>query len=128
MSFPKPTHSRKGGMLGGRNRKHWRTVRQALKGLGRAQPYDAVRKRSQAANPYWHVSRSLGEDVRERLRATPRSGGSREDVADKFELPCHVGMNGFHDVYGRLDWNRPSGTITSGCANLSKGDSAILSC
>ena len=121
LSFPEPTHSRTGSSRGRREKKRWRTVRQTLKGVGRAQPYAAVRKRKQVASPFWHVSRSLGEEVRKRLRDTPRSGGSREDVADKYELACHAGMNGFHDVYGRLDWNRPSGTITSGCSNISKG-------
>jgi DNA (cytosine-5)-methyltransferase 1 len=119
-TFPKATHGRNPDARAGTQRK-WRTVRQALRGLGRAKCHAAVRREGADPSPHWHVSRFLGEEMRQRLRATPKSGGSRADVSPEFELACHVGLDGFHDVYGRLDWNLPSVTITSGCTNLSKG-------
>jgi DNA (cytosine-5)-methyltransferase 1 len=37
-------------------------------------------------------------------------------------LACHQRHpEGFYDVYGVMDWNAPSPTITSGCTNASKG-------
>lgn len=59
--------------------------------------------------------------VMERIKATPRNGGSRRDIP-KFELTCHKdSAMGFRDVYGRLRWDGLACTITSGCLNPSKG-------
>jgi DNA (cytosine-5)-methyltransferase 1 len=61
-------------------------------------------------------------EVMERIKATPKNGGSRGDLPKRFELECHkvVGV-GFNDVYGRLRWDDYSTTITGGCLNPSKG-------
>lgn len=59
--------------------------------------------------------------VMNRIKATPKDGGSRSDVPE-FELSCHKRENiGFRDVYGRLRWDDLSSTITGGCLNPSKG-------
>lgn len=59
--------------------------------------------------------------VMERIRATPKNGGSRADVPE-FALKCHKDEKiGFRDVYGRMRWNDYSPTITGGCLNPSKG-------
>ncbi len=61
-------------------------------------------------------------EVFERIRLTPKNGGSRKDLPDEFELECHKKKNvGFNDIYGRLRWNDFSTTITGGCLNPSKG-------
>ncbi|GAI81667.1 unnamed protein product, partial [marine sediment metagenome] len=61
-------------------------------------------------------------EVQERINLTPKDGGSRKDLPEKYELKCHKGKNiGFNDVYGRLRWNDYSTTITGGCLNPSKG-------
>jgi len=121
--LPQPTHARKPGKKSALQ--PWRTVRETLRGdqrLGRAHSFGVMRKRQQDPGPQWHVARTLGDALIEQLRQTPRSGGSREDLPDDFvQLQCHAGFNGFHDVYGRLDWDKPSVAITSGCTNLSKG-------
>lgn len=60
--------------------------------------------------------------VKERIRLTPKDGGSWKDLPKKYVLECHKGENvGFNDVYGRLRWNSHSTTITGGCLNPSKG-------
>jgi DNA (cytosine-5)-methyltransferase 1 len=60
-------------------------------------------------------------EVMERIKATPKNGGSRADVPE-FQLACHKGDKvGFRDVYGRMRWNDYSPTITGGCLNPSKG-------
>jgi DNA (cytosine-5)-methyltransferase 1 len=62
------------------------------------------------------------EKVKERIKATPKNGGSRGDLHQKFNLKCHKKKNiGFNDVYGRLRWDDYSTTITGGCLNPSKG-------
>lgn len=59
--------------------------------------------------------------VMERIKATPKNGGSRKDVP-QFELECHKKENvGFFDIYGRMAWDTYSPTITGGCLNPSKG-------
>jgi len=61
-------------------------------------------------------------DIQKRIELTPKNGGSRKDLPDKYILKCHQGANiGFNDVYGRLRWDDYSTTITGGCLNPSKG-------
>lgn len=59
--------------------------------------------------------------VMDRIRAVPKDGGSRTDLPPFLQLDCHKKSNGYSDVYGRMAWNKPSPTITSGCTNPSKG-------
>jgi DNA (cytosine-5)-methyltransferase 1 len=56
-----------------------------------------------------------------RFAATPKNGGSRQSLPPDLVLACHQSHNGHRDVYGRLRWDRPSGTITAGCTQPSKG-------
>jgi DNA (cytosine-5)-methyltransferase 1 len=37
------------------------------------------------------------------------------------KLRCHETSDGFKDVYGRMAWDEPAPTITTGCFNPSKG-------
>jgi len=57
----------------------------------------------------------------ELIRAVPKNGGSRSDLPTKYHLTCHESTDGFKDVYGRMAWDSPAPTITSGCTNPSKG-------
>jgi DNA (cytosine-5)-methyltransferase 1 len=68
-----------------------------------------------------HISSKTGSDVLRFIRMVPHDGGSRTDVDKAFWLPCHIHHDGHKDVYGRMSWDRPSNTITSGCTNPSKG-------
>lgn len=62
------------------------------------------------------------ERIKQRIRLTPKDGGSWKDLPEEYILNCHKGENiGFNDVYGRLRWNDYSTTITGGCLNPSKG-------
>ncbi len=60
-------------------------------------------------------------EVMEIIRAIPRDGGSRSALPNSLQLECHKSNTGFHDVYGRMAWNKPAPTITTGCINPSKG-------
>lgn len=55
------------------------------------------------------------------IRSVPKDGGSRSQLPATMRLACHQRTAGFHDVYGRMSWDSPSPTITSGCVNPSKG-------
>ena len=60
--------------------------------------------------------------IREMIALIPKNGGSRSQLPDKYILPCHKkNPDGFKDVYGRMAWDKPSPTITGGCASPSKG-------
>jgi DNA (cytosine-5)-methyltransferase 1 len=60
--------------------------------------------------------------VMERIKKTPKNGGSWKDLPKRYILNCHKGKNvGFNDIYGRLRWDDCSTTITGGCLNPSKG-------
>jgi len=65
--------------------------------------------------------RVRSERMRQLIRDIPKDGGSRSDLPEDRQLPCHKRSDGFRDVYGRMAWDSVSPTITSGCFNPSKG-------
>ncbi len=67
-----------------------------------------------------HVRRRHGDVAIRRLEAIP-TGGGRLDLPDELQLACHRGHKGHYDVYGRMSWDSPSPTITSGCTNITRG-------
>jgi DNA (cytosine-5)-methyltransferase 1 len=73
-------------------------------------------------DPVHHMYPHHGPEVQHRIEITPHDGGSRSDLPDEYTLECHKKAGiGFHDVYGRLAWDKVSSTITGGCLNPSKG-------
>lgn len=57
-----------------------------------------------------------------RLKQTPHNGGSRSDWKDKGLItPCHRGIKGFGNSYGRLAWDLPAPTITTRFYTYSSG-------
>ncbi len=76
----------------------------------------------QSSDPLHKIFPKHTPKVQERIALTPKDGGSRKDLPEKYTLKCHKGDNiGFNDVYGRLRWDDYSTTITGGCLNSSKG-------
>ena len=61
------------------------------------------------------------EHVISLIQRVPKNGGSRLDLRDVDQLRCHMRVDGFKDVYGRMAWRKAAPTITSGCINPSKG-------
>lgn len=59
--------------------------------------------------------------VQSLIRRIPKDGGSRTDLDSTEQLECHRRTAGFHDVYGRMAWDKVAPTITSGFVNPSKG-------
>ena len=70
---------------------------------------------------YNHVANKLSDLNIERINHIRKNGGSRNSLPESLELNCHRKNTGHSDVYGILDINKPSITITGGCMSYSKG-------
>jgi len=60
-------------------------------------------------------------NVKRIIASIPKNGGSRSALPDDLVLKCHKKSDGFKDIYGRMAWDKPAPTITTGCFNPSKG-------
>lgn len=107
--LPEPTH----GPPGSRLARHV-TVREAIGLLphlscGEQSPTDPM-----------HRARRHSELVIRRLRSLG-PGGSRAELPPHLQLRCHRDHDGHKDAYGRMGWDRPAPTLTTGCTNTSRG-------
>lgn len=94
----------------------WKTVEDAIGGL--PEPRSELGKTIPN-----HVPDNISELNRERISHVP-PGGGRSDIPVHLRLPCHsvsVETAGHRGVYGRLDWDKPSGTITTKCNSFTRG-------
>lgn len=117
IDMPAATHSRtkKNGLP------RWRTVRDAINGMQEPLTFREARARGGAQLFDWHVVREVSAATRARLRAA-RPGGNWFEFPNEIRVECHKGSyRGFRNVYGRLEWDEPSATITAGCTTFSKG-------
>lgn len=87
---------------------HYLTVRDAIGALptlddGAIDPIDPL-----------HRASRLSETNRKRIRQSV-PGGSWKDWDDNLKLPCHKKSTGkgYRAVYGRMEWDKPSPTITT---------------
>ncbi|MFW6106674.1 MAG: DNA cytosine methyltransferase [bacterium] len=74
-----------------------------------------------SGDPPHDLGEHRSERIRDLIAKIPRDGGSRTDLPDSDQLPCHMKCDGFKDVYGRMAWDDVAPTITGGCFNPSKG-------
>lgn len=117
--FPQPTHGNpRSQEVKSGSRKKWLTVRDAVKKYPKLRAGENGEKRGRYPN---HVAPETGKRVLAFIQKVPADGGSRRDVPKRYWIKCHRGHEGHNDVYGRLSWGSPSGTITTGCTNISKG-------
>jgi DNA (cytosine-5)-methyltransferase 1 len=85
---------------------------------------DAIYKLPKAGKSGDHLHdlpENRAKKIARRIRAIPRDGGSRNALPKRWKLACHEDSDGFKDVYGRMAWDEPAPTITTGCFNPSKG-------
>ncbi len=117
IEIPKPTHSK----TGENGLPKWKTVQEALTGLGKPVSLKESASYGGPRNLNWHITRNLSDINIERLKYV-KPGGPRYDIPDSLRPKCHQGKDiGFGNVYGRMSWDSPSPTITGGCTVLSKG-------
>lgn len=96
----------------------YRTVRDAI-GYGQ---YPVIKHGEECKDKKFpnHRSASLSELNLERIRCI-KEGQGRKDWPEKLMLKCHKKHEGHSDVYGRLEWDKPSVTLTTKCTNISNG-------
>lgn len=74
-----------------------------------------------SGDPLHDHGETRSDAVADLIKLIPPDGGSRTALAADQQLACHQRQSGWFDVYGRMSWDDPSPTITSGCVNPSKG-------
>jgi DNA (cytosine-5)-methyltransferase 1 len=120
--LPQATHSGKGaeGLL------PWKTVREAIGDL------PAIRAGETYVDPEGHILNHKCENLSplniRRMQIIRQNGGSRVGLPDELVLDCHkkIGedgkvFDGHKDVYGIMNADKPSPTMTGGCLRYSKG-------
>ena len=99
----------------------WRTVRDTIEDMPEPVTLAEARAKGHVERSDWHVVRELSHKNVERIRAA-KAGRTWTRIPEHLRPPCHRdGYVGFTNVYGRMEWDRPSPTITGGCTTLSKG-------
>ena len=90
------------------NEKNYLTVRDAIGKLRPLQAGEVDQK-----DPI-HRASSLSIINKKRIRASVQ-GGTWRDWSDDLKLECHIKKTGktFPSVYGRMEWDKPSPTITT---------------
>lgn len=88
------------------------TVKDAI---GCYDQFPKIRAGNQDPSPFMHSASSLSSINLERVRATPKNGGSRLAWAGdaRLQLECYKTHDGHYDVYGRMSWKKPAPTITT---------------
>lgn len=119
--LPKATHdiAAKDGLL------LWKTVREAIGDLPAIKAGETYPDDGKIHN---HKCAGLDEINIRRIRAIRANGGSRAGLQDDLVLECHKKkdrdgnvFSGHKDVYGIMDADKPSPTMTGGCLCYSKG-------
>jgi DNA (cytosine-5)-methyltransferase 1 len=114
--LPEPTHSKDG-----LKRTKWKTVREAIGSFSEPLTLSETKNKYAFPTREWHVVRDIKEISLARLKSIS-AGASRHDLPEELRPNCHRGMNkGFSNVYGRMEWDQVSPTITGGCTTLSRG-------
>lgn len=120
-ALPIATHNKNGtdGL------KSWKTVRDAI---GDLPPIKAGELYQGNVNIHNHKCASLSDINLKRIKEIRKHGGTRTGLPDELVLECHKKkdskgnvFNGHKDVYGIMDPDKPSPTITGGCLCYSKG-------
>ncbi|MBE7703872.1 MAG: DNA cytosine methyltransferase [Cyanobacteria bacterium SIG28] len=110
LDYPAKTH--------GPGLKEYVTVRDAI---GKGQ-YPSIKAGETCSNPKFlnHRAASLSELNLKRIQCI-KEGQGRKDWPEELRLKCHQNHKGHCDVYGRLEWDKPSVTLTTKCTNISNG-------
>lgn len=105
--------------------KKWKTVREAIGDLPAIKAGEAYVDNGKIHN---HKCAGLSDTNLRRIKAIRANGGSRNGLPQSLVLDCHKKkdndgkvFSGHGDVYGIMNPDKPSPTITGGCLCYSKG-------
>ena len=99
----------------------WVSVRKAIGHMRAPVTLSTAKRNGGPTSHKWHVVRDLMPKTKARLRAS-LPGRTWLALDEALRPPCHQsGYVGFTNVYGRMDWNEVSPTITGGCTTPCKG-------
>lgn len=92
------------------------TVRQTIKNL------PPIRSGEESPDDPMHRARALSELNIKRIEQS-KPGGTWEDWDEELRAPCHQKPSGqtYKSVYGRMEWDKPSPTITTQFHNFGSG-------
>lgn len=113
--LPLPTHANPRTKT---NLKPWKTVRDTIANLPKLQA-----GQTDLSTPN-HEARNHSDKILKLISLIPKDGGSWRDLPPELWLPCHVRLKdnkGAGNIYGRLWWDKPSGTMTCRCTSPSCG-------
>ncbi len=88
----------------------WRTIRKAF---GELVSFKLATGKQSKHDPL-HRAPKHSPLVIARLKQIPPNGGSRSSLPEHLRLKCHRRQVGHADVYGRMDFEKPSNTIRTG--------------
>lgn len=112
LSLPRPTHGIDDNSFA--EVEPVLTVRDSIEG------YTAISDGEESDDYLNHMARKLQPHHKTIVKAVPKDGGSRRDVADtSILLKCHRdNPNAHKDVFGRMSWDAPSPTLTARCTDV----------
>lgn len=113
IELPQPTHSKYGDVKG---TSKWvnASVILGLPSLKAGEEY-------KSNGIYNHFSNGISDLNIKRMIYIRNHGGSISSLPSSLQLNSHKNFSGYGDVYGILDMNKPSNTITGGCLSYTKG-------
>lgn len=106
ISFPDPKY--------GEGLRPYRVVRDAIA------KYPPISHGASHSDIKDHEAAKLSDLLLKRISVL-KPGEDRRSWPDELKLKCHINKKGHSDVYGRLDWDKPSVTLTTKCISLSNG-------
>jgi len=119
IDFPKQTHVKPSKT--NQELPRWITVRETI---GEMEEPITLKTSHENGGPQrydWHVVRDVSTRTMEILRAV-KPGQARHNIEKSLRPNCHKDNNeGYNNVYGRMEWEHASPTITGGCTTFSKG-------
>jgi DNA (cytosine-5)-methyltransferase 1 len=117
--LPKQTHASNPILKKGL--KQWLPISKVIRNMPRAVSLSYANENGGPEKFRWHIVRNLTKLSKKRLKAV-KPGQNRSALPIGLRPDCHKEENnGFGNVYGRLRWNAPSVTITSGCTTPCMG-------
>lgn len=93
------------------------TVRDAIGGL------EKLNSGESSQHDFIHRAAKISDKNLQRIRQSIPGGSWKKDWDDELKLECHKNDSGktYVSVYGRMEWNKPSPTMTTFCTGIGNG-------